>query len=942
MPTSRGSTEMGEAKRTKMKWEKHIAIVALLASGFAACLPEDEPVQRPDFEFDWELDATGGDGTSTSDANPLATNDVGVEQDGGMCSPGELVECDCPGTDKFGICGANGECDCPQVECSESELVGSGAIVTSLGNIQLDDLVIDGGAFHGDRMQDPCVEGLWLDLQFPSEACSLTLEFGLIDDQTAGLIEMTLNSSSSCTELDEAIDARFVSPSREYGGWWFEGVDVTPGGLYDATCLPDVTLTFPTHTVPLVAESGKVIEVGLADLVLSGTLRSELDYSLVCESTPECRRTHHELGDGWCGRTSTCREGYHDGCDGACVPRGSCSDGCHDAGDGTCLEIGVCLTDFHDGGSGACVAAGLCSEGFRDDGVGDCVLNGLCAEGYRDGGDGTCVPTSECTSGFHDLGDGSCGPHGSCALSFHDGGDGVCVQNGLCSIGFRNGGDGVCAGEGECSEGFHEGGVECLLIGLCNDGFHDGGDGECAALGACSAGFHDGGDGVCVVPEECSDGFHDGGGGSCAELAECNHGFHDGGDGTCLPSGMCVDDFHLGGTGVCLPIGTCEPGFHNAGNGTCLAEGCASGYLSWGDDECFGWRDAGRLRAGRVRPELILVDEGSVMVIGGSQSGSLAEQLDLESLIWRFEGSGATARSGAIVAMTDSNRVFAIGGTGQPDGLTEVLDSIDCFDFDEGRWQPDGELVVASRFSAAAGAADGTLFVTGGEYEDNYQFSSHALLQIWDAEDGEWWLGEAMSVARAKHTASLLPDGRIMVTGGDTVGEGSSPTAEVEIYDPDSDQWIIGNPMAVARFDHLATVLLDGRVLVTGGFSDLEGSPQTAEIFDPSDNSWTERPFEHPGLVGHSAVLLPDGQIAFIGGAHSPSLAEMSDACTLLDPDSWTWNSCGSLSEGRAFHAATLTDDWSILVAGGADGDGLTVRQAEIFSSRWIPEWVED
>jgi len=86
-----------------------------------------------------------------------------------------------------------------------------------------------------------------------------------------------------------------------------------------------------------------------------------------------------------------------------------------------------------------------------------------------------------------------------------------------------------------------------------------------------------------------------------------------------------------------------------------------------------------------------------------------------------------------------------------------------------------------------------------------------------------------MLLARSNHASVTLNDGRVLVAGGTTA---SAPTNETEIYDPFTNTWTVGNPMAASRSGHTATLLKDGRVLIAGGTG--SGAPGTTiEIFNP-------------------------------------------------------------------------------------------------------------
>jgi hypothetical protein len=90
-----------------------------------------------------------------------------------------------------------------------------------------------------------------------------------------------------------------------------------------------------------------------------------------------------------------------------------------------------------------------------------------------------------------------------------------------------------------------------------------------------------------------------------------------------------------------------------------------------------------------------------------------------------------------------------------------------------------------------------------------------------------------MIEARRGFTATLLPDGRVLVAGGDP------DFRTAELYDPSSSKWTATGSMADGRFGHTATLLPDGMVLVSGGCACSEpGAWATAELYVPSNGKW--------------------------------------------------------------------------------------------------------
>lgn len=200
-----------------------------------------------------------------------------------------------------------------------------------------------------------------------------------------------------------------------------------------------------------------------------------------------------------------------------------------------------------------------------------------------------------------------------------------------------------------------------------------------------------------------------------------------------------------------------------------------------------------------------------------------------------------------------------------------------------------------------------------------------------------WEVTGPLNVARHLHTATRLPDGRVLVTGGRS-GDGLSGALDsVELYDPATGTWSLGPPMSVPRVLHTATPLLDGRVLVTGGTSDQQGGAlASAELFDPAAQAWSHAGVMARARFSHAAVRLADGRVLVSGGWNGENTASTE----LYDPQGGTWGATGDLVVGRWGHTLTLLDDGTVVLAGGSDSDDLqdTLDEAEVYTpaeGRW-------
>ena len=179
-----------------------------------------------------------------------------------------------------------------------------------------------------------------------------------------------------------------------------------------------------------------------------------------------------------------------------------------------------------------------------------------------------------------------------------------------------------------------------------------------------------------------------------------------------------------------------------------------------------------------------------------------------------------------------------------------------------------------------------------------------------------------MIQARTGHTATLLPDGSVLVAGGYRGIHNFNPAAgdyafgSAELYDPESRTWTSAGNMTVPRWRHTATLLPDGRVLVVGGFS---GNPEdsalaSAELYDPSSRTWTRIASMGAERGLHTATLLTTGEVLVSGGR---GVGDEWASTELFDPRSGTWAATGNMASPRLGHSATILSDGRVLVVGG-------------------------
>lgn len=166
------------------------------------------------------------------------------------------------------------------------------------------------------------------------------------------------------------------------------------------------------------------------------------------------------------------------------------------------------------------------------------------------------------------------------------------------------------------------------------------------------------------------------------------------------------------------------------------------------------------------------------------------------------------------------------------------------------------------------------------------------------------WVAVApMSVARADHTATLMQDGRLLVCGGDG---GAGALASAEIFDETTDGWTSTPAMITSRTGHRAVLLSNGKVLVVDG-----ATTGSCELYEPATGSWTATGSMSVSRSNHTLTTLANGKVLAVG------LAPPGTSTELYDPATGTWTATGALNVAREFHAALLLSNGRVLVAGG-------------------------
>jgi RHS repeat-associated protein len=316
------------------------------------------------------------------------------------------------------------------------------------------------------------------------------------------------------------------------------------------------------------------------------------------------------------------------------------------------------------------------------------------------------------------------------------------------------------------------------------------------------------------------------------------------------------------------------------------------------------WSPTGSVASARQWSSATRLAEGQVLGVSGSSRS--AELYELSSGTFSPTAEALTTHRGATLTLLPSGEVLLVG-QGEDRGI-----SAEVYPPSTHTSMATGNLNTPRLFHTATLLPDGRVLVVGGAQEESGGLVL-ASSELYAPATGTWTATDALAQARHHHTATLLPNGKVLVTGGSDSQGSLLNTAEV--YEPATGTWSPAQSMGVARSSHTATLLKSGQVLVVGGGGTDTPSSASAELFTPTTGAWAATaPLAQPRRL-HTATLLASGEVLVAGGSHEST--GLLTSAELYSPTSSAWRTAGSMATPRSTHTATLLKSGQVLVAGG-------------------------
>jgi len=327
------------------------------------------------------------------------------------------------------------------------------------------------------------------------------------------------------------------------------------------------------------------------------------------------------------------------------------------------------------------------------------------------------------------------------------------------------------------------------------------------------------------------------------------------------------------------------------------------------------WTPTGNLNFGHSDHTATLLADGRVLVAGGQGGGTTAELYDPATGLWTLTGNLNVRRAYHTAARLADGRVLVVGGEGAGGAQ---LASAELYDPATGLWTPTGNLNTGRSGHTATLLADGRVLVTGGYGGGDYLSSA----ELYDPATGVWTVTGSFygNQTRDRHVAVRLQNGRVLVIGGEGFG---GLLASTELYDPATGTWTLTSSLATARLLPTATLLPDGRVLVAGGKDSAWLELSSAELYDPASGTWTG-----VGDLGvarwlHTATALPDGRVLIAGGENAGTPLASAEIFTVARAP---WVATGAAAGAQ----------FGISVAGGGGGGAVADANGDAHSDLLI------
>ena len=328
-----------------------------------------------------------------------------------------------------------------------------------------------------------------------------------------------------------------------------------------------------------------------------------------------------------------------------------------------------------------------------------------------------------------------------------------------------------------------------------------------------------------------------------------------------------------------------------------------------------------------------LLSNGEVLLAGGCNSDctyvalASAELYNPATGIFTATGSmNATRFDGQTATLLPNGQVLIAGGYSTDYVVPQP--NAELYDPATGTFSATGPMVAMRYQHAATLLPNGQVLIVGGCLDSGGSCQTLASAELYDPATGTFSATGSMIAVRADPTATLLPNGKVLVAGGADFNSYTS-LASAELYDPTTGTFSATGSMITGRALHSAALLPNGKVLVATGYYYYDYSFLTsAELYDPTTGTFSATGSMTTGRIYQSAALLANGEFLVVGGDNASGPLASAE---LYNPATGTFSATGLMATGRGNTSATLLPNGQVLVAGGNSSSGA-LASAELYT----------
>ena len=308
-------------------------------------------------------------------------------------------------------------------------------------------------------------------------------------------------------------------------------------------------------------------------------------------------------------------------------------------------------------------------------------------------------------------------------------------------------------------------------------------------------------------------------------------------------------------------------------NGKVLVSGGASDYFfataELYDPSTGTWTLTGSMNNGRYWHTASVLSDGNVLVAGGElyfdyiNSTRTAELYNPSTGFWTLTSSMNLERYLHTATVLADGNVLIAGGYNYNNNMSNVSFTAELYNPLTRSWAMVNSMNSKRIGHTATLLTNGYVLVAGGTY---YSYSDVInSVELYNPSTRVWTLTSNMNIGRVAHTASLLADGKVLIAGGMDQNDALNTA---ELYDPSTGTWEMTGNMNVQRAFHTASILSNGNVLVAGG---LNGSSanyclNSAELYNPSTGAWTLTSNMNEARCQYAASVLQNGKVLVSSG----------------------------------------------------------------------------